>query len=435
MGTVHAKAPTVDSQPSGLKTSSVSGDNKKNDVYVKFDKLPVRVQRVVVDGLTRTKDDVVIKEIKPLLGAKTFDELVQLSYNAKVKMERLGLFKNVVIAIDVSKDKAEHGYEVMFEVQEFRQIDGGIHTTISNNDGSLDFQVKAPNMMGRGERFSLDYTLGTKRTHGYSAYFRKPLNNNPDIFVGCTGYQFHGEFPWSGYKQTDRGMAFDLTFPTFLGSHNLQWEGVWRDLRALSRDTSFSVREQAGHSLKSSLKHTFSIDSRNNPVLPSVGALWQTSQIFQVSFAGGIMRTLDPRASICISDRFFLGGPLTLRGFNMKGCGPHSHDNALGAESYWLAAAHVYSPLPFRPGRGRFGDLFKTHFFVNAGNLGTIDFNNLSASFNDMFTTLRWSYGFGIVLCMGNLARLELNYVIPMRVQKGDKANPGLQFGIGVQFL
>ncbi|KAI8781148.1 sorting and assembly machinery component 50 A, partial [Biomphalaria glabrata] len=63
--------------------------------------------------------------------------LVHLSYGAKVKMERLGLFKNVVIAIDVSKDKRENGYEVLFEVQEFRRVDGGIYTSISNNDGSL----------------------------------------------------------------------------------------------------------------------------------------------------------------------------------------------------------------------------------------------------------------------------------------------------------
>ena len=48
-------------------------------------------------------------------------------------------------------------------------------------------------------------------------------------------------------------------------------------------------------------------------------------QIFQMSLAGGLMRTLDPNASVSISDRFFLGGPLTLRGFNLKGCGPHSH--------------------------------------------------------------------------------------------------------------
>ncbi|CAL1547038.1 unnamed protein product [Lymnaea stagnalis] len=462
MGSLHAKAP-ADPQPKGVKTSTVTADKKKEEVYVNFDKLPVRVQRVVVDGLTRTKDDIIIKEIKPLLSAKTFDELVQLSYGAKVKMERLGLFKNVVIAIDVSKDKRENGYEVLFEVQEFRRVDGGIYTSISNNDGSLDFQVKMPNMVGRGEQFRLDYTVGTKKTHGYSAYFKKPLNNNPDMFIGSTAYQFHGEYPWSGYKQTDRGIAFDLTFPTLFGSHNLQWEGVWRDLKPLSRETSFSVREQAGHSLKSSLKHTFSIDKRDDPILPTTGFLWQTSQeyaglggnveyakqdgtfqwntslpldtIFQLSLAGGIMRTLDPRASISISDKFFLGGPLTLRGFSMRGCGPHSHDNALGAESYWLAAAHIYSPLPFRPGKGRFGDLFKTHFFINAGNLGNMDFSNLSKSFQYLATTLRWSYGAGIVLCMGRNARLELNYVVPMRIQKGDKANSGLQFGIGIQFL
>ncbi|KAK3705340.1 hypothetical protein RRG08_033306 [Elysia crispata] len=468
MGAVHAKAPpsgTIrDSQPTGIKTTSTPVSKKEeNDVKLNIDKLPVRVQRIVVDGLTRTKDDIVIKEIKPLLNAKTFDELVHLSYNAKVKMERLGLFKNVVIAIDVSKDHRENGYEVLFEVQEFRRVDGGIHTSITNNDGSLDFQVKMPNILGRGERFSLDYTVGTKRTHGYGAYFKKPLNNNPDIFFGTTAYQFYGEYPWSGYKQTDRGLAFDLTFPTILGSHNIQWEGVWRDLRALTRDTSFSVREQAGHSLKSSLKHTFTIDTRDNLVLPTAGMLWRTSQeyaglggnvefakqdgmfqwntslpldaIFQMSLAGGLMRTLDPNASVSISDRFFLGGPLTLRGFNLKGCGPHSHDNALGAESYWLAAAHLYSPLPFRPGKGRFGELFKTHFFINAGNLCNLDFNNLGASFQDFATNMRWSYGCGVVLCMGRIARLELNYVVPMRVQKGDKANPGLQFGIGIQFL
>ncbi|GFS15475.1 sorting and assembly machinery component 50-like protein [Elysia marginata] len=401
MGTVHAKAPSSgtfkDSQPTGIKTSSSPASKRdENLVKLDIDKLPVRVQRIVVDGLTRTKDDIVIKEIKPLLNAKTFDELVHLSYNAKVKMERLGLFKNVVIAIDVSKDNKEFGYEVLFEVQEFRRVDGGIHTSITNNDGSLDFQLKMPNILGRGERFSLDYTLGTKRTHGYSAYFKKPLNNNPDIFFGTTAYQFHGEYPWSGYKQTDRGLAFDLT----------EYAGLGGNVEFAKQDGMFQ---------------------------------WNTSlpldAIFQMSLAGGLMRTLDPNASVSISDRFFLGGPLTLRGFNLKGCGPHSHDNALGAESYWLAAAHLYSPLPFRPGKGRFGELFKTHLFINAGNLGNLDFNNLGTSFQDFASSMRWSYGIGIVLCMGRIARLELNYVVPMRVQKGDKANPGLQFGIGIQFL
>lgn len=34
---------------------------------------------------------------------------------------------------------------------------------------------------------------------------------------------------------------------------------------------------------------------------------------------------------------------------------------------------------------------------------------------------IRWSYGAGIVLRLGNIARLELNYCIPMGVQTGDR--------------
>lgn len=34
---------------------------------------------------------------------------------------------------------------------------------------------------------------------------------------------------------------------------------------------------------------------------------------------------------------------------------------------------------------------------------------------------IRWSYGAGILLRLGNIARLELNYCIPMGVQSGDR--------------
>jgi len=49
---------------------------------------------------------------------------------------------------------------------------------------------------------------------------------------------------------------------------------------------------------------------------------------------------------------------------------------ALGANAYWSMAFHVYTPLPFRPGRG-FGDLFRTHFFANAGNCNNVKFCKL----------------------------------------------------------
>jgi outer membrane protein insertion porin family len=46
-------------------------------------------------------------------------------------------------------------------------------------------------------------------------------------------------------------------------------------LAVLSRNTSFEVREQAGLSLKSSLKHIISIDLRDDVIFPTLGSLLQ----------------------------------------------------------------------------------------------------------------------------------------------------------------
>jgi len=64
----------------------------------------------------------------------------------------------------------------------------------------------------------------------------------------------------------------------------------------------------------------------------------------------------------------------------MRGLGPSCGSNALGGEMYWAAGLHLYSPLPFGPRRGGFGELFRTHFFINAGNLLSKE-----ASFKDSF--------------------------------------------------
>lgn len=49
----------------------------------------------------------------------------------------------------------------------------------------------------------------------------------------------------------------------------------------------------------------------------------------------------------------------------------------LGGEAYWAGGLHLYTPLPFRPGKGGFGDLFRTHFFLNAGNLCNLNYGEI----------------------------------------------------------
>lgn len=86
------------------------------------------------------------------------------------------------------------------------------------------------------------------------------------------------------------------------------------------------------------------------------------------------MSSLSKDKKVSIADMYYLGGPLSIRGFETRGIGPHSNGDALGAMSFWSGGLHLFAPLPFRPGKGGLGDLFRLHYFVNAGNIGNFKF-------------------------------------------------------------
>lgn len=48
-------------------------------------------------------------------------------------------------------------------------------------------------------------------------------------------------------------LNYPTQFPVWKTSQTLKWEGVWRELGCLARTASFAVRQESGHSLKSSL--------------------------------------------------------------------------------------------------------------------------------------------------------------------------------------
>jgi outer membrane protein insertion porin family len=62
--------------------------------------------------------------------------------------------------------------------------------------------------------------------------------------------------------------------------HTVQWEAVWRNLSCLSRTVPFEVREQSGHSLKSSLIHSICMDRRKGNIFPTSGNLFELKSEF-----------------------------------------------------------------------------------------------------------------------------------------------------------
>lgn len=425
---------------------------------------PAVVQHVNVEGYWKTKKDILVPSIKGVLEATNFRELVMLTFEAKDHLLNLGVFEEVDMLIDTSTGSSAlpNGYDVTFYVKEKMFVTSNAGTQIGNNEGSMTFGCRLNNVFGRAEQVKADMTFGTRTRMSYQLAFFKPTPGNPDRSFTISAQKSTTDVPMCSHQEATQGVSIDFMFPSFIGQHLLSWEGLWRDVTGLSKNASFAIREQAGHSLKSSLKHVLIVDERDNMALPSEGYLFRLSQelaglggdvrflknnleyqhsvkvlndvILSWSLQGGHLHPLFSTPSR-INDRFFLGGPLSVRGFNLKGIGPKSGGDSLGDDAYWAAGLHLYTPLPFRPAQGGLGDRFKTHLFLNSGNLvslsGSLPWRNRLAVLREK---IRWSCGAGLVLLLG-IARLELNYCVPLGAQSSDSVNHGVQIGVGINFL
>jgi len=467
------------------------GDDGPPVKRVVLEDVSAHVNRINIDGLARTKDDIVTKVCSDVFKAANFAAVLQECLLAKAKMEQgLGLFSEVGVEIDVTDDPndvSNEGLDITMRVKEPRRFTGGVHTLVGNNDGSLMISFKTPNAFGRGEKLSVEYTHGMIKSKTHTVSFTKPINADPDKWFTAACFHAHDDKPWSGYGEATRGFGFRLAFPGYGGLNTVHWDVLWRELKALSNGIAFTARNDMGHSLKSALKHTYTFDTRDTPILPSKGVLAKFVNeisglggdvkfvkseaefqynlplthglIFQSSLVCGAMKSLNDLTRI--NDRFLLGGPLTLRGFRHNGVGPSEEGYALGGESYWGSSLHLYTPLPFTSHKSTLYDYFKTHFFVTAGGLfsGPSDFSSSSLrsssssaarrahassmlgfygrpkGVGELISSTRLSYGLGLVAHLGNVARMELNYVWPIRAATGDGVAPGLQFGVGVSFF
>jgi len=67
-----------------------------------------------VDGLVRTKDDIIKSQVTDLFKARNFEDVIIRAYKVREKLNSLGCFKNVGIYIDVSQgpDATPDGVEV-----------------------------------------------------------------------------------------------------------------------------------------------------------------------------------------------------------------------------------------------------------------------------------------------------------------------------------
>uniref|UniRef100_A0A8C1NXT8 SAMM50 sorting and assembly machinery component n=1 Tax=Cyprinus carpio TaxID=7962 RepID=A0A8C1NXT8_CYPCA len=436
MGTVHARS--LDPLPMqgpelGLQADDMDlGEPEHEEKQEVLENKDVVVQHVHIGGLGRTKEDILTYEIADVFRAKNLIDVMKKSHEARQRLLRLGIFRNVEVVIDTAEgaDALPNGLDVTFEVKELRRMTGSYNTMVGNNEGSMVLGLKLPNVFGRAEKLTFQFSYGTKET-SYGLSFFKPQPGHFERNFSVNLYKVTGQFPWSSLRETDRGVSTEFILVD-IGPDLLTACVCTNHLLALKQNTQIS-----------SNKNLFTLSALKISLLPQQKCslirfhllIFLVLQVLSTSLWGGMLLPLGDKPS-SIADRFYLGGPTSVRGFSMYSIGPQSEGDYLGGEVYWAGGLHLYTPLPFRPGRGSFGELFRTHFFLNAGNLCNLNYGEgPRAHLSKLAECIRWSYGAGIVLRLGNIARLELNYCIPMGVRSGDRICDGVQFGAGIRFL
>lgn len=134
-------------------------------------------------------------EIRDVFKAKNLIEVMRKSHEAREKLLRLGIFRQVDVLIDTCQgdDALPNGLDVTFEVTELRRLTGSYNTMVGNNEGSMVLGLKLPNLLGRAEKVTFQFSYGTKET-SYGLSFFKPQPGNFDRNFSVNLYKVTGQF-------------------------------------------------------------------------------------------------------------------------------------------------------------------------------------------------------------------------------------------------
>ena len=346
-------------------------------------------------------------------------------------------------------------------------LKASVNVMAGSNEFSGQTVLKLANVFGRGEGLSFGHSRSTANIGCYSFDITKFLSHDFNTAFKWSFLKSHEPSYISNYDLKNCGFLAEVSRPHNKWRSTLRYGGIWRNFYCPSWETPFDIRLNSGHSLISSLLYTLAYNSRQGAAGTSISpGMSLESKIelagmvlggehnflkvetkfkkiasltswarLSLSLNAGHLVSLDTTDPPSIVDRFFLGGPGSVRGFMMGGLGPHRNNCAFGGASYWSSGISLFTRLPFRPAKGSFGDQFWLHAFVNAGNL----FEKIDVTEPDFVQKLcgnmRYTVGAGIHWRFMNFASIELNYCIPKSVQPGDRANPGVQLGVSLDVL
>ncbi|HEY7242905.1 MAG TPA: outer membrane protein assembly factor BamA [Xanthobacteraceae bacterium] len=441
------------------------------DVALILDDGPHRyVERIVIRGNLRTRDDLIRAELELAEGDPYNQTLVDRSER---RLRAMGLFKSVIMSI--RQGSAADRLVLAVDVEEQKTGEWNAAGGYSAAEGVVgEVTVSEMNFLGRGQFVKVSATLGQYVRGGALSVVDPYLLGNHvsvggDLFYRETltnSYQSYGSTSWGGDVKigaplTDNVSA-GLRYSLVSQSMSLA-PGLLDCVPPACVAASAAVKQAAlnGPTLTSAIGPTLTYSTLDNPRRPSDGLRADFNQT--TAGLGGtadfLRSTAELRAykrmgddvvasthlqtgtitpfggqSVPLLNSFF-GGPQLVRGFAPNGFGPRdltpgtTMDN-IGGSSYWATSAQLEAPIPgLPPGTG-----LKGAFFADAGSLwgyrGQSAFPALSQSFTPADSRrIRSSIGASLIWD-SPLGPLHVDYAFPTSKTNYD-VTQRLGFGAG----
>ncbi|KAL7750654.1 hypothetical protein RI367_003996 [Sorochytrium milnesiophthora] len=426
-----------------------------------------RIRQVSVDGALHTKRSVFQTHLAECMRAATLSDIVIQVRSAASQLQQLGIFEEIEVVFDTpdpatsrGQDGARRLLDVTLKVKERSRFAVRTGTEMGNDDGNITASMNVRNVFGRAETLHSSASYGYRTSAAFDCKFSKPLNASPNSLVQLAVDSAHRNSQMaSSFDELSRSVSTRFLTLSPLGVHTLALEGAWRQVCNVPDYASLSVRHEAGHSLKCGVTHVLDRDRRDDALLPTRGYLcrlsnefaglygdvkhvkneaeaqynWNLGRGFSLSTT---LRTglIVPLAGTTtrINDRFFIGGPTSVRGFRWSSIGPKDAVDYLGGDAHYQVGVSLLTPLPRLADKSWLRGLL----FVNAGSLTQLDRSVPLPTSLQTFLSSPPSVSAGVGLAIRHqICRLELNWGVPLVMRRGDASVPGFQFGIGLSFL
>ncbi len=339
----------------------------------------VYIERIDINGNTRTKDRVVRREFRLAEGDAYNAELLR---KTRTRLNDLGYFNGVEITTSPGSapDKAIVTTRVSEKATGQLSFGGGYSTDAG---ALLDVGLSERNMVGTGVNASINGVLAQKRssvnlsvTDPY--FLDRNLVAGFDLFLIQTNYL--GTEP---YNERRAGGALRVGY-----DFNEHLRQVWsyslvdRSVFDVQSTASPIILNEAGSSVLSQISQVLTLDYRDSRLFPHSGAVVELGNDYAglggsvdfirtnmsgayyipldrltendqwtVKFSGSVGYLAElPGGKDLIIDRFFLGGD-NLRGFQTGGVGPHDANTGdpLGGRFIWTQSSEISFPLPGVP--------------------------------------------------------------------------------------